>query len=863
MEDLQPNEARPTARKSNPRVPKVVHVSTVNRRGRGYHRGSFRGGFQPSRLYPASEVTRQHPFRVAAHNAYADTSVERPSKRPLVSTGSNGEKRRRIDTPSTLRHAPNVVGAFPGASPGASPVMGASSKKKRVEFEMRVVLPPECRRGAPDSQSKRRNFIRHQMQQIYQQQHVPVHRHDVVDEMVRFYVDRNEMSIQGGAHTSEEGTISWQFVYSFKLPENLVSPSLAHPPLPTRVETAPLISSKNPVDKDLPEVSRLIRYSGKNHTSNSAATGFIVSAKNLALTQKGQVGQQTEASQKTPSLRSPQARATYEEPIDLTEESPIIESIPIEDVPISPSSGEYPFGAPGFYQFKFSSGSVTVKRPIDTVPPRHEQPHEGACAVSSSADALSGSTRLSRVTGLPVAQTSAPVQPSKEPFTVSRPPSHPLAPVASSSRIAGGNNEVALRNSDQVRAAAGDHTSPVDVLGDAADKHALDFRVAGIIRLPKDQHDKPRRILLLPDNDSVFCASLHGFIYRVDRTPPRKRTAVRSPDLISPELIDDACIISSPSGPRVVLGHVQHDEKQISLFPLYGDSVLSLTRGRQGDKNGGISAVTAMTEPGTFASGGFDHAVHLWSLDESASKAHARPLAIRHTSLVQSLIPIRDTSRKLMTAGADCNVHLWDLSSERVVNTMKTSNSAFHVHATPLPYCVLLEVAHRELQFELRDYRLVPERPVQRFGYYTPKIHGRFMKGSLAAHQYACGDRDGRVRLWDLRNPTKELTSGAAQYGAAGAGLATLAHYTSPVFRRQTLAFKGFLVSIATIYGLVSAADTALLSHEHDQRMAETDLRREARLDLARRGMVPTETQIAKWKDEREHALRTAEQNNG
>jgi hypothetical protein len=54
----------------------------------------------------------------------------------------------------------------------------------------------------------------------------------------------------------------------------------------------------------------------------------------------------------------------------------------------------------------------------------------------------------------------------------------------------------------------------------------------------------------------------------------------------------------------------------------------------------------------------------------------------------------------------------------------------------------------------------------------------------------------------------------------------------------------------ATIYGLISRADTALLSHENQQRLSENDLRREARIDLARRGLVATESQIMKWKDE-------------
>ena len=58
------------------------------------------------------------------------------------------------------------------------------------------------------------------------------------------------------------------------------------------------------------------------------------------------------------------------------------------------------------------------------------------------------------------------------------------------------------------------------------------------------------------------------------------------------------------------------------------------------------------------------------------------------------------------------------------------------------------------------------------------------------------------------------------------------------------------VLSTVTIYGLVSGADTALLSHENQQRLTENDLRREARIDLARRGLVPTESQIMKWKDE-------------
>ena len=38
------------------------------------------------------------------------------------------------------------------------------------------------------------------------------------------------------------------------------------------------------------------------------------------------------------------------------------------------------------------------------------------------------------------------------------------------------------------------------------------------------------------------------------------------------------------------------------------------------------------------------------------------------------------------------------------------------------------------------------------------------------------------------------------------------------------------------------------MEHENRRRREENILRREARLDLARRGLIGTETEIAKWK---------------
>jgi hypothetical protein len=59
---------------------------------------------------------------------------------------------------------------------------------------------------------------------------------------------------------------------------------------------------------------------------------------------------------------------------------------------------------------------------------------------------------------------------------------------------------------------------------------------------------------------------------------------------------------------------------------------------------------------------------------------------------------------------------------------------------------------------------------VQRFGYETSEIHGRFIKGKLAvlsgfkryvfdqcagdlrSNEFVGGGRDGRIRLWDMRS---------------------------------------------------------------------------------------------------------------
>lgn len=287
-----------------------------------------------------------------------------------------------------------------------------------------------------------------------------------------------------------------------------------------------------------------------------------------------------------------------------------------------------------------------------------------------------------------------------------------------------------------------------------------------IVALPKHQHDKPRRMLLPTtghESTLLYAVSMHGFICSIDVSQPSKPPqSLRIPEDPWRESIDDACILNTADRTVMILGHAR-DRHQVSVIQVApGKAANSVTLDRPsrpcsdpGKRHGtGISAVCALRRGEDFVTGSYDHQVHVWSLRNGTSSIYSAPklLNIKHTSAVQSLVCIRDTSHKVVTASADCSVNLWDLSSERVVRTIKVSNSVYHVHELENPFCTLLEIGHREQQFEIRDHRLVPEKPVQRFGYASLYTHGRYIKGDIRSSKFACGDREGTVRLWDLRN---------------------------------------------------------------------------------------------------------------
>ncbi|KIP12812.1 hypothetical protein PHLGIDRAFT_61047 [Phlebiopsis gigantea 11061_1 CR5-6] len=111
-------------------------------------------------------------------------------------------------------------------------------------------------------------------------------------------------------------------------------------------------------------------------------------------------------------------------------------------------------------------------------------------------------------------------------------------------------------------------------------------------------------------------------------------------------------------------------------------------------------------------------------------------------------------------------------------------------------------------------------------------------------------------RAYDIQ--VRAGSEGAAKFTFIGLGLAIIGHHTWPFFKKQTLAFKGFLVTGFTIFGLVTYAEAALQALEREERVRETAIRKEARLDLSRRGMVPTETAIALWREARQREVAEA-----
>lgn len=266
--------------------------------------------------------------------------------------------------------------------------------------------------------------------------------------------------------------------------------------------------------------------------------------------------------------------------------------------------------------------------------------------------------------------------------------------------------------------------------------------------------------------------------------------------------VDDACTLPSPDDSLVVVAEAS-GEQPLSLLILSenfesndgSQASLSLKAGicnkrpltvidrrssNIGQLRQGVSSVATIPKTEnylSFTSAGYDHVVQLWSLDTSfSSPPTSKVLRIHHSSVIHSMLVVEDGTPKLISAGADCCVNVYNLGAERTDYTIRTSNSVYQVHKTDRPECLLLEagfhryckkchlflmtpkVAHRDSQYELYDYRTFARRPVRRFGYVSPWVQGRYSRGDVrvnGAVSFISGSRDGTLRLWDLRNVSR------------------------------------------------------------------------------------------------------------
>ncbi|CDO74059.1 hypothetical protein BN946_scf185043.g109 [Trametes cinnabarina] len=244
-------------------------------------------------------------------------------------------------------------------------------------------------------------------------------------------------------------------------------------------------------------------------------------------------------------------------------------------------------------------------------------------------------------------------------------------------------------------------TSPADPVGltsveEQGPRTTRPKELSQTLQLRKDPYDKPRRLFVHRDM-GILNVSMRGCIDLIEGVNLRSVLEIRAGAMsnVNRQLVDDACVISDGENAIIALGHARSTQ-QLSLVQLQGKrarDIGTFDRPAQTERNGGISAVCAMMQPDMFATGGYDHFVHLWSISAGRPPTPSAPLALKHTSVVQSLLAIRDTSRKLITASADCSVNIFDLASERVVNTLRLSNSVYHVHPTVSQFCILLERA--------------------------------------------------------------------------------------------------------------------------------------------------------------------------
>ncbi|VDB83295.1 unnamed protein product [Peniophora sp. CBMAI 1063] len=330
------------------------------------------------------------------------------------------------------------------------------------------------------------------------------------------------------------------------------------------------------------------------------------------------------------------------------------------------------------------------------------------------------------------------------------------------------------RNSFSPRFTPSPPPSPEPDLG-SLPTDEFEMNVEATVSLPNDnKRDKPRRILVDRPSGSVFTVMYHGFVDRYGRAS-RRRTNVYVPPVPAKEHAEDACAIELRDSMHILVAHSHlSGGKELTLVSRSGDVHHFKRRLRPGDK-AGANAVCALPNPRRFVAAGADHAIYHWTITATAPpssarldsdsedefkagfSAHERVLPYKHTSAVHALLPLTNTL--LASGGADCAVRIFDMGAQTLAHTLSPSNAVHNLHSLASTHrnSILLEVSHKELQFEVRDTRLDKTSRVSRFGWDAGKTSGKYVRGAVRGDVFACGDREGVVRVWDLRNTRKPI----------------------------------------------------------------------------------------------------------
>ncbi|TCD71301.1 Leucine aminopeptidase 1 [Steccherinum ochraceum] len=757
-EDAQPNEVR-SSRKGSSAVPTIRTVPTRQTR-RGYRGGAFVPGrhgmnngahrdVQGHREVELAGPSNSHSGRTNDWQSNARFQNKRPAPDGLHWSSGRPSKQPRLDQAYSYHPQQNLSMGHRDSRPPSAATRGRTSRRKSGPplepiLETTIHLPTSCRKGARDCKRQRIDWVQSQIVRVEREEGAKVLGHTFIDDTaVRLQYRKLQQpaahQVAGHASTStshfaQDASVTGDDPGEYRIKDEPSKTPLPHvdvkveddeampDPLTHRHRSA-AISRTSDLD-----VSTTLRHASSSSevVSRSMKTEPLETLTSVPQTRDINFQALLEQSRRLDRRRKP-AQTTALSGNEVLASGPTVDTKEedtssssryldpsLEDMVSTSQPPTSPLtGSSEHIQHPRTTGDDSVQDCTHSIEDHRESISPSASIATRSGPPLNKSQRFEE---------------------------HELPGIETLYDGDRDDDISSEQSDDELHRSLCSDDSNIDELQE-------------VVRLTKEQHDRPRRILTASDL-GVLAVTMRGASHLIGRASPRGHERILAGN--DSAVVEDACILSFPEGTLLAMGKTSETDA-ISLYPLEGHRTGTpriLRRPQYEGRKPGVTALSALSQPRTLVTGGYDHMIHLWRLppeDDLYAEIKPEHLYIKHASIVQALLSFHDTSQKLISGGADCTVNLWDFASERTVNAFRISNSVFHIHSAISEHCVVLEVAHRELQFELRDLRIAPERAVQRFGYDTSKLHGRHMKGDIQATRFASSSQDGAVRVWDIR----------------------------------------------------------------------------------------------------------------